>query len=424
MYILSQSVKILCERVLFLLNNKKEERVLKAELILKGNIAKSVNPYGCRQEVLNQINYVKLKGSYEGPRKVLVLGGSSSYGLASRITAAFGAGADTISVSFERSPQSSEQLGTAGWYNNVFFREFAEREGLIAKNFIGDAFSSEMKKAVIDYIKNSFGGKIDLLVYSLAAPKRKDSTTGKIWRSSLKPLEQSIVGENIDLEKEILFKQTVDAATDEEVDGTIKTMGGEDWECWVNILQEANVLNEGFKTVLYSYIGPRLTYAFYHEGTLGLAKADAEKSAHKINTRLQSINGQAIICVSKAVTTKASVVIPILPKYLIALYKIMSEEGTHETPIMHKDRVFRDMLYGSKPHFDEKGRLRPDSFELNSQTQEKVLKLYNQITPENFKSDLTAYKLFRKEFLNINGFNVEGTENQEFELEDLIRLLP
>lgn len=397
---------------------------MKAQLKLKGNIARSVNPFGCRQEVLNEINYVKAKGQYAGAKKVLVLGASSSYGLASRITNAFGAGADTIGVSFERGPKNEEQLGTAGWYNNIFFKEFAEKEGLIAKNFVGDAFSLEMKEQVIAYIKESFGGKIDLVVYSLASPKRIDPKTGKTWVSALKPIDNAVTGENINLEIEEIFEQTVEPATQEEIDGTIKVMGGEDWEWWIELLKEANVLAEGFKTVLYSYIGPKMTHAFYHDGSLGLAKDQAEESAARISENLSDLHGEALICVSKAVTTKASVVIPILPKYMIALFKVMSDEGTHETPIMHKDRVYREMIYGNKPNYDEKGRLRPDSWELKPETQAKVEALFNQINNDNFKTNLTGYDIFRKEFLNINGFDVDGCEEVEFEFADLLKMQP
>ncbi|MGF2053573.1 enoyl-ACP reductase FabV [Vagococcus fluvialis] len=397
---------------------------MKLEMKLKNNAARSVNPYGCKQEVLNQINYVKEQGSYEGPKKVLVLGSSSSYGLASRITAAFGAHADTIGVSFERGPKDETMLGTAGWYNNIFFREFAEKEGLIAKNFIGDAYSLEMKETVINYIKEEFGGKIDLLVYSLAAPKRTDYKTGITYTSALKPIGKTVTGENINLEKEELFTQVVEPATEEEIEGTVKVMGGEDWEWWVELLKEEGLLAEGFKTTLYSYIGPKATHAFYHEGSLGVAKKQAEESSNRINKSLKELNGESLICVSKAVTTKASVVIPILPKYLICLYKVMLEKGTHETPIMHKDRIFRTMFYGEEREFDDKGRLRPDSWELNEEVQQEVSALMEQLTPENFKTDLTAYKLFRKEFLNINGFEVDGNTIDEANFEDLQKMKP
>lgn len=397
---------------------------MKVEMKLKGNVARAVNPYGCKQEVLNQINYVKEQGAYDGAKKVLVLGASSSYGLASRITAAFGSQADTIGVSFERGPKDETMLGTAGWYNNIFFREFAEKEGLIAKNFIGDAFSLEMKEQVISYIKESFGGKIDLLVYSLAAPKRTDYKTGVTYSSALKPVGQSVTGENINLEKEELFTQVVEAATEEEIEGTVKVMGGEDWEWWIELLKEAGCLADGFKTLLYSYIGPDVTHAFYHDGSLGVAKEQAEESSKRINETIKDINGQSLICVSKAVTTKASVVIPILPKYLICLYKVMLEEGTHETPIMHKDRVFRTMLYGNEANYDERGRLRPDSWELSDATQEKVNELMSKLTADNFKTDLTAYSLFKKEFLNLNGFEVEGNTIDEVNVEELKAMKP
>ncbi|MEG0550099.1 MAG: trans-2-enoyl-CoA reductase family protein [Vagococcus sp.] len=397
---------------------------MKVEMKLKGNVARAVNPYGCKQEVLNQINYVKEQGAYDGAKKVLVLGASSSYGLASRITTAFGSQADTIGVSFERGPKDETMLGTAGWYNNIFFREFAEKEGLIAKNFIGDAFSLEMKEQVISYIKESFGGKIDLLVYSLAAPKRTDYKTGVTYSSALKPVGQSVTGENINLEKEELFTQVVEAATEEEIEGTVKVMGGEDWEWWIELLKEAGCLADGFKTLLYSYIGPDVTHAFYHDGSLGVAKEQAEESSKRINETIKDINGQSLICVSKAATTKASVVIPILPKYLICLYKVMLEEGTHETPIMHKDRVFRTMLYGNEANYDERGRLRPDSWELSDATQEKVNELMSKLTADNFKTDLTAYSLFKKEFLNLNGFEVEGNTIDEVNVEELKAMKP
>lgn len=397
---------------------------MKVEMKLKGNMARSVNPYGCKQEVLNQINYVKAEGDYEGPKKVLVLGASSSYGLASRITAAFGSHADTIGVSFERGPKDESMLGTAGWYNNIFFREFAEQEGLIAKNFIGDAFSLEMKEEVIKYIKESFGGKVDMLVYSLAAPKRTDYKTGITYSSALKPIGQEVSGENINLEKEELFTQVVEPATEEEIEGTVKVMGGEDWEWWIELLKEADCLAEGFKTVLYSYIGPKVTHAFYHDGSLGVAKEQAEESSKRINENIREVNGQSLICVSKAVTTKASVVIPILPKYLICLYKVMKEQGIHETPIMHKDRIFRTMLYGNEANYDEKGRLRPDSWELSDDVQRKVNDLMAQLTPQNFKSDLTEYQLFKKEFFNLNGFEVEGNTINEVDFETLKAMKP
>ncbi|VDG19032.1 enoyl-ACP reductase FabV [Lactiplantibacillus mudanjiangensis] len=392
---------------------------------LQGNVARSVNPYGCRQAVLNQIAYVQAKGHYAGAKKALIIGGSSSYGLASRITAAFGQGADTISVAYERAPRDEKMLGTAGWYNNIFFREAAEKAGLIAKNFNGDAFTQEIKDQVINYIKETFGGQIDLLVYSVAAPKRiNPDNPDEVWRSVIKTVGETVTGENINLEKNELFEQTVEPATEDEIEATKHVMGGEDWEIWVNELKKAGVLAEGFKTILYSYIGPKSTYAFYHEGTLGAAKDAAEASSHKIQKVIDDINGEALISVSRAVTTKASVVIPIFPLYCLALYKVEEKTGTHETPIMHKDRLFRDMVYGGRRTVDENGRLRPDAWEQREDIQAQVAELMTKITPENFNSDLTGYAEFRREFLQLNGFEVPGADETEVDLDMLKGLEP
>ncbi|AVK64742.1 bifunctional NADH-specific enoyl-ACP reductase/trans-2-enoyl-CoA reductase [Lactobacillus sp. CBA3606] len=392
---------------------------------LKGNVARSVNPEGCRQEILNQIAYVQGKGHYAGAKKALIVGGSSSYGLASRITTAFGQGADTISISYERAPRDEKMLGTAGWYNNVYFREAAEKAGLIGKNFNGDCFTQAMKDQVIAYIKAEFGGKIDLLVYSVAAPKRTNpANPDETWRSVIKSVGEPVTGQNINMEENELFDQTVEPATPEEVEATKHVMGGEDWEIWVNELKAAGVLAEGFKTILYSYIGPKSTYAFYHEGTLGAAKDAAEASSHKIQKTLNDLNGEALISVSRAVTTKASVVIPIFPLYCIALYKVEETTGTHETPIMHKDRLFRDMVYGDLREVDDQGRLRPDAWEQRADIQAKVAELMTKITPENFNSDLTGYAEFRREFLQLNGFEVPGADIKAVDLEALKKLEP
>lgn len=402
-----------------------EKKMVKITEKLKGNVARSVNPYGCRQEILNQIAYVQAKGKYDGAKKALIVGASSSYGLASRITTAFGQGADTIGVSFERPPRDENMLGTAGWYNNVFFRQEAEKAGLIGKNFNGDAFTQDMKDQVINYIKEEFGGKIDLLVYSVAAPKRKNpDNPDETWRSVIKSVGEPVTGDNINLQENKLFKQTVEPATKEEVEATKHVMGGEDWEIWIDQLKQAGVLADGFKTILYSYIGPKSTYAFYHEGTLGIAKDAAEASSHKIQKKLNDIDGEALISVSRAVTTKASVVIPIFPLYCIALYKVEEETGTHETPIMHKDRLFRDMVYGNRREKDENGRLRPDAWEQRKDIQERVSQLMKKITPDNFNTDLTGYDEFRREFMQLNGFEVPGADIEKVDLEALKKLKP
>lgn len=389
---------------------------------IRGNVALGINPLGCQQEVLNQINYVKSKGNYTGAKKVLIIGASSSYGLASRISLAFGAGADTIGVSYEKGPRNERSLGTAGWYNNIAFRQEAEKEGLIAKNFVEDAFSDETKQAVIDYIKNEFGEKVDLVVYSLASGKRKDPTTGETYTSVIKSIGEPVVGPNIEIQNDRFYTHTLEPATEEEIADTVKVMGGEDWKLWMEALKEADVLAEDVLTTNYSYLGTDLNYAYYGDGTLGRAKADCDEKANEINELLSDINGKAEVIVATAVTTKASSVIPFFPVYCMALYKVMLEKGTHETPIMHIDRVYREMVYGDKAEYDELGRLRPDSWELDSDTQAKTKELVYRINEDNFNTDLTAYDLFIKEFSNLNGFMVDNYTPREVTLEELKEL--
>ena len=386
---------------------------------IRGNVALGINPLGCKQEVLNQINYVKSKGTYEGPKKVLIIGASSSYGLATRISLAFGTGADTIGVSYEKGPKNEKNLGTAGWYNNIAFREAAEDEGLIAKNFVQDAFSHESKQEVIDYIKNEFGGKVDLVVYSLASGRRTDPDTGETYTSSIKAIGEPVVGPNINMQNQSYYTETLDPATDQEIANTVKVMGGEDWELWLKALKEADVLTDGVLTTNYSYLGTELNHDYYGGGTLGLAKADCDEKTENINALLADINGKAQIVVATAVTTKASSVIPFFPVYCIGLYKVMAEKGTHETPIMHQDRIYREMIYGNKPEYDEVGRLRPDNWELDSDTQAKTKELILKLNEENFASDMTAYDVFYKEFSNLSGFMVDGYVEKDVTIEDL-----
>jgi len=386
---------------------------------IRGNVALGVNPVGLKQEVLNQIEYVKSKGTYEAPKKVLIIGASSSYGLATRISLAFGAGADTIGLSFEKGPKNERNLGTAGWYNNIAFKEAAEKEGLIAKNFVMDAFSHESKQEVIDYIKNEFGGNVDLVVYSLASGRRNDPDTGETYMSSIKAIGKPAVGPNINMQKQTFYTETLDPATDQEIADTVKVMGGEDWELWMKALKEADVLSDGVLTTNYSYLGTELNHPYYGGGTLGRAKADCDEKADNINELLTDINGKALIVVATAVTTKASSVIPFFPVYCIGLYKIMDDKGTHETPIMHQDRIYRDMIYGDNPEYDEAGRLRPDSWELDSDTQAKTKELIYKLNQDNFNSDLTAYDIFYKEFSVLSGFMVDNYEEQDDTIDEL-----
>jgi enoyl-[acyl-carrier protein] reductase/trans-2-enoyl-CoA reductase (NAD+) len=386
---------------------------------IRGNVALGVNPLGCKQEVLNQIDYVKSKGHYDAPKKVLIIGASSSYGLATRISLAFGAGADTIGVSFEKGPKSERNLGTAGWYNNIAFREAAEKEGLVAKNFVTDAFSHDAKQEVINYIKNEFGGKVDLVVYSLASGRRTDPDTGETYTSSIKAIGDKVVGPNINMQKEEFFTDTLEPATEQEIADTVKVMGGEDWELWMKALKEADVLSDGVLTTNYSYLGTELNRPYYGGGTLGQAKADCDVKADNINKLLANINGKAQIVVATAVTTKASSVIPFFIVYCIGLYKVMSEKGTHETPIMHQDRIYREMIYGDKPEYDDEGRLRPDSWELDSDTQAETEELIMKLNEDNFNTDMTAYDLFYKEFSNLSGFMVDNYVEEDITIDEL-----
>lgn len=386
---------------------------------MRGNVSFGVNPIGCKQEVKNQINYVKEQGRFEGPKKVLIIGASSSYGLASRINLAFGAGADTIGISFEKGPKSERNLGTAGWYNNIYFKQAAEEEGLIAKNFVQDAFSHETKQDVITYIKEEFGGKVDLVVYSLASGIRIDPETGERINSVIKSIDQTVVGPNINIEKQEFFEHVLEPATEEEIADTVKVMGGEDWLLWMEALKEANVLAEGAQTTNYSYLGSALNKPYYGDGTLGRAKADCDVKANEINELLVDIDGKATIVVATAVTTKASSVIPFFPVYCLGLYRVMEDRGTHETPIMHIDRIYRDMVYGDKAEYDDEGRLRPDNWELDPEVQADTEELIMTINNDNFNSDMTGYATFMKEYKNLSGFDVDGYEEEDVTIEDL-----
>lgn len=398
--------------------------MLNFEHKMRGNVSFGVNPIGLKQEVTNQINYVKEQGSYEGPKKVLIIGASSSYGLATRITLAFGAGADTIGVSFEKEPKSEKNLGTAGWYNNIYFKQAAEAEGLVAKNFVQDAFSHESKQDVINYIKEEFDGKIDLVVYSLASSVRVDPNTGERSNSVIKAIGETVKGPHVNIQKQEYLEHVLEPATEEEIADTVKVMGGEDWQFWMEALKEADVLADGVLTVNYSYLGSALNRPYYGGGTLGQAKADCEVKAENINHLLEDINGKATIVVATAVTTKASSVIPFFPVYCLGLYRIMEDNGTHETPIMHQDRIYRDMLYGDKPEYDDQGRLRPDNWELDPQVQAATEALINSIDAENFNTDVTGYSTFIKEFNVNSGFDVDGYEPEAITLEELIALKP
>lgn len=385
--------------------------IFRPELIR--GMAKTAHPYGCRQEVLNQIEYCKNSKQFNGPKKVLIIGSSSGFGLATRISLAFGgAKSDTIGVSFETGV-TDRKTGTAGWYNNIFFKEFAEKEGLIAKNFIGDAFSDEVKENVINYIKKEFG-KIDLVVYSLAAPRRKDSKTGEVYNSTLKTTSGAFSGPTIDIGKDKLGMTKINSATEEEIEATKKVMGGEDWKEWCDLLIENECLSDKAVTIAYSYIGSPRTYKIYREGTIGAAKRHLENTALQINEEWQrKINGKAFISVNKALVTKASAYIPTFSLYAAILYKIMKEKNIHENCIMQMQRMFAEKIYSNNEiEFDDSGRLRMDDWELREDVQNEVNDLWEKVTPENFKT-LSDYEGYKKEFMQLNGFEIDGVDYDE-----------
>jgi putative reductase len=391
---------------------------------LKGSLALTNHPIGAKEFVKRQIDYIKSQDKYTGPKKVLIIGSSSGYGLASRISLAFGAGADTIGVAFEKGIEG-KRIGTAGWWNAIAFTEAAKEEGLTAKNFIGDAFSNEMKADVIKYIKEEFGGKIDLLIYSLASGMRTDPKDGVTYRSALKSTKGEIVGPSINIEKDAMEETTMGVATPEEIQSTVKVMGGEDWKLWVDALDEAGVLTDGFKTVAYSYLGPKVTYGIYKDGTIGAAKRDLEHTSDVLNDFLKKkYNGEAYVSLSKALMTKASAVIPIFPLYAALLYRVMKEKGIHEGTIEQKHRLLKDMIYGGKPEIDEERRLRPDNWEMREDVQAEVEALWDKVTPENFK-EISDYEGARKEFMQLNGFDFDNVDyDADIDLEELAKLQP
>nr|WP_321461200.1 enoyl-ACP reductase FabV [uncultured Cohaesibacter sp.] len=377
--------------------------------VIKGQVAKSCHPVGCGRAVAEQIAYVRQAPQIaKGPRKVLVLGASSGFGLASRIALAFGgARADSIGVAFERGP-SEKGVGTAGWYNLVHFSHQAEKEGLIARNFVGDAFSPEMRARVADYIREDFGGSVDLVVYSLATGARPDPQTGELIRSAIKPIGGQTRGYSIDLERDCLEEQCLPAATDQEIEDTVKVMGGEDWVSWIRFLDGEGLLAEGCQTLAFSYVGPQCTHAIYHEGTLGRAKAHLHKSADKIDAALEVIGGQAHVVVCKALVTKASVFIPGLSPYLLALFRVMKEMGLHEGCIEQMQRLYADNIYRADGVIPVDGErlVRIDDREMRADVQARVMQLLAQMRPETFQQ-LGDYDGYKGDFMKLNGFGFD-----------------
>ena len=376
--------------------------------IMRGGLVKNPHPVGCKAVVEKQINYMKNLPKFTSKKRALIIGGSSGYGLASRIALAYGADADTISVSFEAGI-TDKRLGTAGWWNNIWFKEQAEKDGLIANNIIGDAFSDDIKLQTIEMIKKAFNGKIDVLIYSLASPRRTDPITGITHNSVLKSTVGEIAAPTLDLNKQIIVDGKMMAATQHDIDETIKVMGGEDWQLWVEMLLDAGVLAERFKTTAYSYDGADATDAIYKKGTIGAAKRHLEVTARTLNKELHILNGEAFVTVAKALVTKASAFIPLFPLYGCALFKVMKELGTHENTIEQINRFMRDMMYGNKRITDKVGRVRPDNLEMDDTTQKLTNEIMAKMTSDNFKS-ISDFSGFYQDFLELNGFNVAGVD--------------
>lgn len=374
---------------------------------IRGFICTTAHPDGCAANVRSQIEYVKSRGPLaRSPKKVLVIGASTGYGLASRIVPAFGGGAATIGVFFEK-PGVENKTGSAGWYNSVTFEEAAAEAGLYAKSFNGDAFSKEIKESVIAAIKADLG-QVDCIVYSLASPRRTDPETGEVYKSVLKPIGQSYSQKNLNTDTAEVNSVSIEPASDEEIAHTVKVMGGEDWELWLDALAKADALADGFTTVAYSYIGPDLTYPIYTNGTIGRAKEHLEESAARMNTQFGA--GTAYVSVNKALVTQASSAIPVVPLYISLLYKVMKEAGLHEGCIEQIQRLFADHLAsGGTPTLDEKGRIRIDDWEMRDDIQSAVASAWETVTTENLSavSDFSGYK---SEFLRLFGFGLEGVD--------------
>lgn len=375
---------------------------------MRGFICLTAHPEGCAQSVKNQIEYVKSKGKINGPKRVLVVGASTGFGLASRITAAFGSDASTIGVFFEKEPAPGK-TATPGWYNSAAFEQEAQKAGLYAKSINGDAFSDEIKQKTIDLIKSDLG-QVDLIIYSLASPVRLHPKTGVLHRSALKPIGQTFSDKTVDFHTGIVSQVSIEPAVQEDIDNTIVVMGGEDWTMWIDQMKEAGVLAEGITTVAYSYIGPEVTEAVYRKGTIGRAKDHLEATAFEISDVLKDLRGKAYVSVNKALVTQASSAIPVIPLYISLLYKTMKAKGLHEGCIEQMQRLFADRLFnGGNVPLDDKGRIRIDDWEMREDVQEAVKSLWSQADTDTLKDigDLAGYK---QDFLNLFGFGFDGVD--------------
>lgn len=374
---------------------------------IRGFICTNAHPVGCAHNVSQQIDYVKSQQPAEnGPKNVLVLGCSTGYGLATRIVAAFGYGAKTLGVCFEKTP-SERKTGTAGWYNTAAFHAEADKAGMYSKTINGDAFSNALKADVIAAIKADLG-KVDLVVYSLASPRRTDPETGEVYKSVLKPVGKSYTTKTYDTDKNKVHDITLEPASEDDIHNTVKVMGGEDWELWLDALGEADVLSDNCKTTAYTYIGKELTWPIYGHATIGKAKEDLDRAVQAIETKHASLKVKAYVSSLKALVTQASSAIPVMPLYISLIYKVMKEDGTHEGCIEQINGLFH-LLLNTAPDVDEAGRLRMDDKETNDVTQAKIKQLWDQVTQDNFH-DISDYAGYHQEFLHLFGFGFDGVD--------------
>tara|TARA_Y100000034_G_scaffold96912_1_gene118181 strand:+ start:72 stop:1262 length:1191 start_codon:yes stop_codon:yes gene_type:complete len=375
---------------------------------IRGFICTNAHPVGCAAHVQEQIDYVKSQTQADAkPKNVLVIGASTGYGLASRITAAFGSNAKTLGVFFEK-PPTEKKTASAGWYNTAAFQKAADEAGLWSKNINGDAFSHEIKAKTIDLIKEELG-EIDLVIYSLASPRRTDPDTGEVYSSTLKPIGESVTTKNLNTSKRIIDSVSVEQANDAEIQGTIDVMGGADWELWIKALSEAGVLSNGFKTTAYTYIGKKLTWPIYGHATIGKAKEDLDRAAKAINESTADLAGKAYVTSLNAVVTQASSAIPIMPLYISAMFKVMKSDGTYQGCIEQIQDLFRENLFGESPRLDEAGRLSQNYKELEDSVQDRVQAIWDEVDTDTI-DELTDYEGYHNEFLKLFGFGVDGVD--------------
>ncbi|CAN5250760.1 CBU_0270 family Dot/Icm type IV secretion system effector [soil metagenome] len=375
---------------------------------IRGFICTTAHPIGCFHSVSEQVNYIKKQGQVKGPKNVLVIGASTGYGLASRIAATFGAVAKTIGVSFEKEADN-KRTASAGWYNTAAFEELAAKEHFYAKSINGDAYSHAIKQQVVDLIRQDLQ-QVDLIIYSLASPRRIHPDSEQVYSSTLKPINQTFTSKTVDPFRGDVKEVTIEPATKAEIADTVAVMGGEDWEMWIDCLAKEGLLAKGVTTVAYTYVGPELTHPIYKNGTIGKAKDHLQATAKKLQTKLNGYQGRALLSVNKGLVTQASAAIPVVPLYISLLYKLMKAKGTHEGCIEQMGRLYKDHLYSDQPlQLDEEGRVRLDDYEMQADIQQRIVELWPQITTENLEQ-LTDIEGYRDDFYRLFGFNITGVD--------------